>query len=111
MKPSIERPASIDLLIFNLLMQSSVLKTHSKNFLYLKSMLQDYSMNSVRTLKSLHQTTERLNGMHAIKFAMAEVSSTVQRIIMAAVNSKNFRDYLWSSFSLLPLGVSVLLKE
>ena len=39
MKPSISRPASIDLLIFNLLLQSSVLKTHSKNFLYLKSML------------------------------------------------------------------------
>ena len=42
---------------------------------------------------------------------MAEVSSTVQRVITATANSKHFRDYLWASLSLLPLGVSVLLKE
>ena len=111
LKPSIYRGANIDLLLFNLLLQSLALKKHSNNFLLLIDLLQDYSMKNIKDFKQLHQTTERLNAIQVVKYTMAEVSCTMQRIMSAGSNSIFYREYLWACFTMLPHGVSILFKE
>lgn len=39
LKPSLDRPADIDLLIFDLLLQATALKVNAQNFLYLRDAL------------------------------------------------------------------------
>ena len=68
-------------------------------------------MKNIKEGKSLHQTTERLNAMHSIKFNMAEVSCVMERIVTLTKDSLHYREYLWTCFSMLPLGVAVLFKE
>ena len=111
MKPSMTRPANIDLLLFNLLLQSEALKTNALNFSYLRDKLQDYSMKNVRDFKSLHQTTERLNCMHAIKFTVAEINCTMSRIVGIADNSGALKEYLWASCALVAPGIEIIFKE
>ena len=111
LKPTQNNSTNIDLFIFNVLIQSLALKTHSKNFLYLRDLLQNYNTKNVNDIKSIHQATERLNSMHVIKFTMAEVSSTMNLIMVATANSMQYKEYLWACFSMLPLGVAILYKE
>ena len=68
-------------------------------------------MKNVKDFTSLHQTTERLNAMHAIKFSLAELSSSMQRLTTLASNSFNYREYLWAAFALMPLSCQVIFKE
>ena len=49
--------------------------------------------------------------MHVVKFTMAEVSCTMQRIMSYGQNSLYYREYLWACFSMLPLGVAIIFKE
>jgi len=111
LKPGMSQNANMDLLIFNILLQATALKNHSKNFLHLRDILQDYSMKNIRDFASLHRTTERLNAMHVVKFTMAEVSCTMNRIMTVAQNSYFYREYLWAVFQMLPLGVAIIFKE
>ena len=94
-----------------MLIQSLALKNHSINFLSLIDQLQDYSMKNIKDFKQLHQTTERLNAIQVVKFTMAEVSCTMQRIMAAGQHSLLYRDYLYAAFCMLPHGVSILFKE
>lgn len=111
LKPSMTRPANIDLLLFNLVLQSEILKSNSQNFSFLRDKLQDYSMKNVRDFKSLHQTTERLNCMHVIKFTVAEINCTMSRIIGLAENSAMLKEYLWASCALVAPGIEIIFKE
>ena len=105
------RGANIDLLLFNILLQSQALKVHSHNFLQLIEILTNYSMKNIKDFKKLHQTTERLNAIQVVKFTMADVSCTMRRLMNVGQNSLFYREYLWASFAMLPHGISILFKE
>jgi len=65
----------------------------------------------MRDKQELFKTTERLNAMHVIKYTMAEVSSTMSLVMSLYANSLQYKDYLWSCFSMLPIGVAIMFKE
>ena len=68
-------------------------------------------MKNVKDFISLHQTTERLNAMHCIKYNVAEINCTMDRILTVAANSSQLKDYLWACFNTVPLSIQVVLKE
>lgn len=49
--------------------------------------------------------------MHVIKYTMAEVSATMNLIMSLCANSLQYNEYLWSCFSMLPIGVASMFKE
>ena len=112
LRPSLSRAANIELLIFNVLIQSSALKTHSKSFLLLSDQLQGMnSFEEAKNLEELQLYTERSNCLQVVKYTMAEINCTMRLIMSNCVNSFYFKEYLWATFSMLPFGVAILFKE
>ena len=68
-------------------------------------------MKNVKDFKSLHQTTERLNSMHTVKFTVSEIQTTMYRITCLAENSAVFKEYLWASCLLVAPAIEIIFKE
>ena len=68
-------------------------------------------MKNVKDFKSLHQTTERLNAMHTLKLSLADINSTMTRIINLAENSAMLKKYFWAACVLVGPGVEIVFKE
>ena len=111
LKPSRQLPPKIDLLLFNILLLSSAFKTQIKLYEALKEPLKDFNIKTVSSLPILQQTTERLNCVHTIKYAMAEMHSTIQRIKECTNGSSTQKQILWATFSNLSFGVALPIKE
>ena len=111
LKPSAQMPPSVDLLLFTVLLLSSAFKTQIKLYEGLKEPLQDFNIKTVSSLTTLQQTTERLNCVHTIKYASAEIHSTLQRIKDCTKSSGRQKHILWAAFSFLPFGVALPIKE
>ena len=94
-----------------MLLLSSAFKTQIKLYDNLKVTLRDFNIKTVQSLPILQQTTERLNCVHTIKYAMAEMNSTMHRIKDSMGCSADQRAALWASFAMLPFGVALPIKE
>ena len=68
-------------------------------------------MKNVKDFKSLHQTTERLNSMHTIKFTVSEIQTTMHRIRCMAENSIVYKEYFWASCLLVAPSIEIIFKE
>ena len=111
LKPSAQSPPKIDLLMFNILLLSSAFKTQVKLYEDLKEPLKDFNIKTVQSLTILQQTTERLNCVHTIKYAMAEMQSTLHRIKESTKASGRQKHILWAAFSFLPFSAALPIKE